>query len=132
PLYYHLKNGALYWGSEIKALLAHPIVPRQFNNQAIVHQLMHTMVPGTTLFDGIYALKPGHMLIVRRTEHAFEVVDRKYWDIDYPRAKDRDLSISPEDHIRKTQEQLLEAVAYRLEADVPVGCYLSGGIDSCS
>lgn len=132
PLFYHIRNGVLYYGSEIKALLAHPDVPRQFDHQAVLHQLMHTMVPGTSAFKDIHALKPGHLLVVQRKGDSFDVTEKTYWDLDYPRAKDRDMSITADEHIGRTQEELLEAVAFRLEADVPVGCYLSGGIDSCS
>ena len=132
PLFYHISNGNIYWGSEIKSLFAHPDVPRAFNNQAVLHQLMHTMVPGTSAYKDIHALKPGHMLIIRRNNDGLDIQDRKYWDMDFPRENERDLSKPAAFHIKRVQEELLEAVALRLEADVPVGCYLSGGIDSCS
>jgi asparagine synthase (glutamine-hydrolysing) len=132
PLFYHIKNGVVYWGSEIKSLLAHPDVPRKFSNKAVLHQLMQTMVPGTSAFEDINALKPGHMLIIQRKGETLDVREHKYWDMDFPRADERDMSKSAEYHIDRTRGELLEAVAFRLEADVPVGCYLSGGIDSCS
>jgi asparagine synthase (glutamine-hydrolysing) len=132
PLFYHIKNGVVYWGSEIKALLAHPDVTGKLNHEAILHQLMHTMVPGTSAFDDIHALKPGHMLVIKRNGASLDVQERTYWDMDFPRASDRDMGRSDGHHIQRVQEELLEAVAFRLEADVPVGCYLSGGIDSCS
>jgi asparagine synthase (glutamine-hydrolysing) len=90
------------------------------------------MVPGTSAFKGIKALLPGHMLIVERKNGKLEIQDRKYWDMDFPLEKDRDNTKSEEYYIKQVQEKLTEAVALRLEADVPVGCYLSGGIDSCS
>lgn len=132
PLFYHIGREGVFWGSEIKSLFAHPEVPKKFNHQAVLHQLMHTMVPGTSAFDNIHALKPGHMLIITRNGSSFDVKDIKYWDVNFPRDKERDLSKSGDYYIHQTQEKLLEAVALRLEADVPVGCYLSGGIDSCS
>lgn len=132
PLFYHVGQDGVYWGSEIKALFGHPSVPKKFNNKAVVHQLMHTMVPGTTAYDQINALKPGHMLIIKRNGSAFDVKEIKYWDINFPKEDERDLSKSADYHVQQTQEKLLDAVAHRLEADVPVGCYLSGGIDSCS
>lgn len=132
PLFYHIKNGNAYWGSEIKSLLANPNIPRAFDNEALLHQLMHTMVPGTSAFKDIHALRPGHMLILERKGDSLEVRDEKYWDMDFPHEKDRDLGKTEDYHIGRVQEELLEAVAHRLEADVPVGCYLSGGIDSCS
>lgn len=132
PLFYHIGNDGVYFGSEIKALFAHPNIPRQFSKEGLLHQMMHTMVPGTSAFEGIQALRPGHMLIIQKRGDQFDIKDHKYWDVDFPRANDQDQSKSPEYHIENVKDQLLDAVAYRLEADVPVGCYLSGGIDSCS
>lgn len=132
PLFFHIQNNHVFWGSEIKALFAHSDVPRRFDNQAVLHQLMHTMVPGTSAYKGIQALRPGHMLIIQRNGDRLDVQDKKYWDMDFPRETDRDMGKSESYHIGRVQEELMEAVAFRLEADVPVGCYLSGGIDSCS
>ena len=132
PLFYHVGKKGIYYGSEIKSLFVNPDVPRSFSEEGMLHQLMHTMVPGTSAFKDIHALQPGHFLEVKKNEFGFEVKEHKYWDIDFPTEKDRDLSHSEDFHIKKVQESLLDAVAHRLEADVPVGCYLSGGIDSCS
>lgn len=132
PLFYHIRNDVVYWGSEIKALFAHPDVPREFSTHAVLHQLMHTMVPGTSAFQDIHALKPGHMLIISRRDDRLDVQEKQYWDMDFPRETERDKSIPAGHHIEKVREVLTDAVQQRLEADVPVGCYLSGGIDSCS
>ncbi len=132
PLFYHINEGNVYWGSEIKSLFAHPDIPRKFDHKAVLHQLMHTMVPGTSTFKDVHALRPGHMLIIQRKGDQLEVQDNKYWDMDFPLENERDNSKPEEYYIQKVQEKLTEAVALRLEADVPVGCYLSGGIDSCS
>ena len=132
PLFYRITNEGVYYGSEIKALLAHPKVPKRFSTEAVLHQLMHTMVPGTTAFEGIHAVMPGHMLIISKRESGFDVKDHCYWDMNFPRKGDRDPNMISTHHIGKVRETLLEAVQFRLEADVPVGCYLSGGIDSCS
>ncbi len=132
PLFYHISNGAIYYGSEVKSLIAHPDVPAKLDSHAVLHQLMHTMTPGTSAFAGIRAVKPGHFLSIRRRGDSFEVSEERYWDMEFPRQKDRDSSVPAEEHIRTIREKLVESVALRLEADVPVGCYLSGGIDSCS
>lgn len=132
PLFYHVGKKGIYYGSEIKSLFANPDVPRSFSEEGMLHQLMHTMVPGTSAFKDIHALQPGHFLEVKKNEFGFEVKEHKYWDMDFPTEKDRDLSHDEDFHIKNVQESLLDAVAHRLEADVPVGCYLSGGIDSCS
>lgn len=131
PLYYHIGNETLVYGSEIKALMAHPEVPRRFANQSVVHQLMHTMVPGTTAYDGIQALEPGHMLEIKRNGSSFSVRDICYWDMDFPQEADRK-DLGADYYINSVRDKLSEAVRFRLEADVPVGCYLSGGIDSCA
>lgn len=132
PLFYHISEKAVFYGSEIKALFAHPDIPRRFSSRGVLQQLMHTTVPGETAFEQIHALKPGHLLIIRKKQQGFEALERKYWDIDFPEEGERDPSRSADYHIKQVQEKLSEAVACRLEADVPVGCYLSGGIDSCS
>lgn len=132
PLFYHFSENSIYWGSEVKALLAHPNIPAAFSKKAVLHQLMHTMVPGTTAFEDIHAVKPGHMLVIQAHGDRLELKEHKYWDMDFPAEDERDLSSPAEKHIATTREKLTEAVALRLEADVPVGCYLSGGIDSCS
>lgn len=131
PLFYHLGNNGFFWGSEIKAMLAHPDVPRKVCPRAQLHQMMQVMVPGMTLFEGIHALKPGHMLIVSRKGDSLEIEEKRYWDAEFPLDGEHD-DFSDEEHIARVREALIESIALRLEADVPVACYLSGGIDSCS
>lgn len=132
PLFYHVRDGAVYYGSEVKAVTGHPDVPAKFDHQALLHQLMHTMVPGTSAFEGIRAVKPGHMLIIRRRGKSFDITEQRYWDMDFPKENERDLTAPAEEHVNRIRERLVDSVALRLEADVPVGCYLSGGIDSCA
>jgi len=133
PLYWTENNGTLVFGSELKVLFAHPEVPRKFSAEGVYHQLMQTMVPGTTAFEDIYQVKPGHVMIIERDGKGnFNIEDKKYWDMDFPKLGERDESQPEEFYIELVREKLLEAVQLRLEADVPVACYLSGGIDSCS
>lgn len=131
PLFYHVGDEGVFWASEMKAMLAHPAVPRETCPKAQLHQLMQVMVPGMTLYKGIHALKPGHMLIVSRKGEGFEVEERRYWDAEFPLDGQHD-ELPDEQHIENVREALVESIAFRLEADVPVACYLSGGIDSCS
>lgn len=131
PMFYHISDDTVYYGSEIKSLFAHPKVPKEFDSKSVVHQLMHTMVPGSSPYKGIKALQPGYMLIIDLKDGRFDVREKKYWDMDFPEEKDRE-DKGEQYYIERVQETLMEAVALRLEADVPVGCYLSGGIDSCS
>ncbi len=131
PLFYHLSNDAIYYGSEIKSLLAHPKVPRKMSAKAQLHQMMQVMVPGQTLFEDIHALKPGYMLVVTKGENGLEVEEKQYWDANFP-LDGQHTQRTDAEHIAAVQRALIESVALRLEADVPVACYLSGGIDSCS
>jgi asparagine synthase (glutamine-hydrolysing) len=131
PLFYHHGDDGFFWGSELKAMLAHPAVPREVCPKAQLHQMMQVMVPGMTLFKDIHALRPGHMLIVTRKGDDFEIEDRCYWDAEFPLDGEHD-DLPDEEHIENVRRALVESVAFRLEADVPVACYLSGGIDSCS
>ena len=132
PLYWTQINDSIVFGSEIKAIFAHPGVPRTFNGQGLFHQLMQTIVPGSTPFEGIHQVEPGHALIIQRSASGFRIQDTAYWDMPFPMKESRD-SMKPEQiYIDGVRDKLIEAVQLRLVADVPVGCYLSGGIDSCS
>ncbi|WCL53857.1 asparagine synthase (glutamine-hydrolyzing) [Gimibacter soli] len=132
PLYYHASDEGVVFGSEIKVVMAHPAVPRRFNNQGLLHQLMQVMVPGTTAYEGITQVKPGHVVTFRRQGLGYEIQDRPYWDVEFPDASFHQGPKSEEESSETVREGLTEAVRLRLEADVPVGCYLSGGVDSCS
>ncbi|MEJ2180273.1 MAG: asparagine synthase (glutamine-hydrolyzing) [Gammaproteobacteria bacterium] len=132
PLYWTQTNDSLVFGSELKVLFAHPEVSRRFSHEGLYHQLMQTIVPGTTAFEGVHQIEPGHMLIVERRHNKFHIRDETYWDVDFPLLSERSDSHADEYYIEGVRDQLLHAVQLRLEADVPVACYLSGGIDSCS
>jgi asparagine synthase (glutamine-hydrolysing) len=131
PLYWTMTNGKLVFGSELKVLFAHPEVSRRFSSQGLYHQLMQTIVPGTTAFEGIQQIQPGHMLIVERRHSKLVVRTERYWDMDFPLMSER-RDDDEQQYIEGVRDRLLQAVQLRLEADVPVACYLSGGIDSCS
>jgi len=132
PLYWTMANGNLVFGSELKVLFAHPDVTRQFSNEGLYHQLMQTIVPGTTAFEGIQQVQPGHMLIIERRHNQLSIREERYWDMDFPLQSERGSERDDHYYIEGVRDKLLEAVQFRLEADVPVACYLSGGIDSCS
>lgn len=130
PLYYAITDGGIVWGSEVKAILRHPAVDAKLCPRAALHQMMQVMVPGSTSFENVQALMPGHMLIVRRDGDRLRVTQQRWWDLEFPDSHPE--GADPTEYIRGVREQMIDAVATRLEADVPVGCYLSGGIDSCS
>jgi asparagine synthase (glutamine-hydrolysing) len=132
PLFYQISDQGIIYGSEIKAIFAHPHVKAAISPKDALHQMMQVMVPGRTLFEGIRALRPGHMLIVQKTSSGIEYREKCYWDIDYPLNGRHDHTKTVSQHVEEIREKLIEAIHIRLEADVPVGCYLSGGIDSAS
>lgn len=131
PLYWTMTPEGLVFGSEIKVLFAHPAVQRSFSPAGLYHQLMQTMVPGTTCFEGIHAVQPGQMVICERRDGALRVRTDTYWDVNFPHQNER-AALNEADYIETLRHHFVEAIQLRLEADVPVACYLSGGIDSCS
>jgi len=126
PLFYAVHDGALYIASEMKALFAAG-VPAIWDAES-VHFALTFMPPGRTLFQGVYAVPPGHYLTADSTSIALT----QYWDIDYPAVDDYRSRVTDAEYIDGFRAVLDEAVKVRLRADVPVGCYLSGGIDSCA
>jgi asparagine synthase (glutamine-hydrolysing) len=130
PLYFSLVGGGIVWGSEIKAILQHPLVPQELCPQAVLHQMMQVMVPGSTAFQDVQALRPGHLLVIDQVQDRLDVQEQCWWDLNFPDSHPADCD--PAETIQGVRDRLIDAVSARLEADVPVGCYLSGGIDSCS
>lgn len=132
PLYWVETEQGVVFGSELKVLFAHPSVERKLSAQGIYHQLIQVMVPGTTAFEGIHQVPPGHMIKIQRHSNQLRIESHKYWDLDFPTAEYYAEHQQEGYYIEGVREQLLQAVQLRLKADVPVGCYLSGGIDSCA
>lgn len=131
PLYWTQSGDSVIFGSELKVLFAHPEVKPAFTPEGLYHQLIQTMVPGSTAFEGINQVQPGHVLKIKRENGSLNISETKYWDLNFPKEVDRK-EMAEDYAIEQTREHLLNAVALRLEADVPVGSYLSGGIDSCA
>jgi asparagine synthase (glutamine-hydrolysing) len=126
PLFYAEHNGALYFASEVKALFAMG-VPARWSGEALYAGGF--VIPGDrTLFAGVHSVPPGHYLRATREAHRLH----QYWDVDYPRDEESGASRSDAEYIEGFRAVLEDSVKTRLRADVPVGCYLSGGIDSCS
>jgi asparagine synthase (glutamine-hydrolysing) len=126
PLYYTILDRTLIFASEIKSIFANKDVSRRIDPIAMdqIFTFWTTLTP-RTVFEDVYELPPGHYLKTSDGKIAF----RKYWDIPlYPRAEQSDLA--PQEICRQVRELLADAVRIRLRADVPVGCYLSGGLDS--
>ncbi len=125
PLFYAEKDGRVIFASEIKGILEYPGVERRLNMMAL-DQLMNYpgMVSPQTFFKDIYSLRAGHML---RITEAGGVEDIEYWDIIYPvETEDK----GEEYYVETLRELIKSAVSRRLIADVPIGFYISGGLDS--
>lgn len=123
PLYYYVGNGFLAFASEIKALLALPEIPRLVDPEALDLYLSLRYVPGPrTMFRQIFKLQAGHSLILDRA--GLRV--RKYWDLEFQEPAARSQSSCVEEF----RALLEESVRLRLISDVPLGVFLSGGLDS--
>jgi asparagine synthase (glutamine-hydrolysing) len=126
PLHYTRVGNLLLFASEIKALLLHDGVERKLSPQGIDQIFTFwTTLPGQTAFQGISELPPAHILVASQDRVSIE----RYWHVPLYR-KDQYLDLSAEQTAQRVEELLREAVRIRLRADVPVGCYLSGGLDS--
>ncbi len=125
PLYYCVRDGELIFGSELKALLPHPRVDRRLNRLSVSKYFTYGYVPAPhTIFEDIHKLEPGHYLLFDKNG----LQKKCYWDIPL---EDNPLS---ERNVDEWATDLLavlrDAVVKRLRSDVPVGVFLSGGIDS--
>ncbi len=123
PLLYADFDGQLVFGSEFNALLQHPGISRDVDYEAIHHYLSFIYVPAPlTAYRAIRKLEPGHWLLWRNGEIKIE----RYWRLDFSRK----LNIGEEEAGERVVELLREAVRVRLMSEVPLGAFLSGGIDS--
>lgn len=133
PLFYWVSpdKSTIVYGSEAKSLLAHPDVPAKLDPKAALHQLMQTIAPGMSAFENVVSLDPGHFLRIRKRNGRLDIHCERYWDFNFPLEEERPETFDEQEHVERIREELIRAIVLRLEADVPVGCYLSGGIDSC-
>lgn len=123
PLYLWRGPERLIFGSEIKAILQEETVPRRLNLRALEEYLALGYVPAPwTLLEGIEKVLPGHYLVIENGQ----VLDREYWDVQFKAEE----TASEAEWIERVREKLLDSVRVRLVSDVPLGAFLSGGIDS--
>jgi len=128
PLYWSRFGDLLLFGSELKALRAHPDFPAQLDSNAVAAFLRFNYIPAPhTIYQAARKLEPGHMLTFRSDGTMAENV---YWDAasiarDTPRQ-----ALSPAEAVNQAEALLTDAVSRQMVADVPVGVFLSGGIDS--
>jgi asparagine synthase (glutamine-hydrolysing) len=127
PLYYFQKNGVLLFASEIKAFLKHPEFKVEVNLSALNEYFtFQNVFTYNTLFKDVTMLPPANIVKVNSET---QLLHNSWWDYDFTQP---DNSISFEDAIAETERLLKKAVAKQMVSDVPVGSYLSGGMDSGS
>lgn len=127
PLYYARCAGDFVFASEPKAFFQHPALNPQANTESIWHYLTFRSVPAPgTFFEGISKVQPGHLVVV--TDKG--LVDRPYWEIPVRRPDAGRGTTKPADAEAQTESLLKTAVQRRLISDVPLGAFLSGGVDS--
>lgn len=126
PLYYFHNGKELIFASEIKAILSNRKIRPEFNYSAL-NQIFTfwTTLPGETIFKNINELPAGSYLKLDKKK----VVITKYWDFDFP-IDNEFMDLNTRDIVDLLKELLVDSISLRLRADVPVGCYLSGGLDS--
>jgi asparagine synthase (glutamine-hydrolysing) len=134
PLYWSRQGDWLLFASEIKALLASGMVPARPDRRGIDHIFSFSALPGPiTCFEGVQLLRAGHYLDISPAlpnGRTSAITERAYWEMDFPDAGDEESGQDPKKLVDQFEEVLLRAVDTRLKADVPVGSYLSGGVDS--
>ena len=125
PLHYCLGGGGIVFASELWALTADPAVERQVNPEALFHYLGHLYVPGPlSMLEGVGRIPPGHLLVCDPSGPRLT----RYWELRFSPKRREPL---PE-LARELRELLEQAVARRLRSDVPLGAFLSGGLDSAT
>jgi asparagine synthase (glutamine-hydrolysing) len=128
PLYYAVHQGTLYLASEIKALFAAG-VPARWDHEYFYQAATGPAMSDRSLFEGVHQIPPGHYL----TATANEMRILRYWEFNYPSADELEADRRADSvFVEEFAAIFEEAVRLRMRADVPVGCYLSGGLDSCA
>jgi asparagine synthase (glutamine-hydrolysing) len=123
PFYYHWDGATLVFGSELKALLPHPAVPRELDLDALGLYLESQYIPAPqSIYRGVRKLEPGHALVVEKGDLRLW----QYWRPDYAPK----LELDDEEAVMRLDEELRRSVKSMLVSDVPLGSFLSGGVDS--
>lgn len=133
PLYYGWQKGVLLFGSELKALRAHPMFESEIDRDVLPLYLRHGYIPAPwSVWRGIRKLTPGTWIAVRASDRNSEAVPQSYWSF-YEAALQGQADLfagSDQEAIDALEATLTQAVAGQMAADVPLGAFLSGGIDS--
>ena len=133
PMVYGLHNGTFLFGSELSALRQHPDFQAEVDATSLAQYLRFSYVPAPrTIYRNTHKLRPGHLLTVRRQGASFDWDERPYWDLAHI-ARPTELlasTASDVDVVDRVEAMMHEAVGLRMVSDVPIGAFLSGGIDS--
>jgi asparagine synthase (glutamine-hydrolysing) len=128
PFYYTRQHNIFVFGSEIKAILEHPLVRREVDVTGLDQVLTFPgLISPQTMFSNILSLENGHYLSV---DERGNVTDREYWDLIYPEGETKPGGRSEQYYTDRLEELLENSIRLRLRSDVPIGLYLSGGLDS--
>ena len=134
PLYWTRQGEWFLFASEIKALLASGMVPARPDLRGIDHIFTFSALPGPiTCFEGVQLLSPGHYLEITPGSDDYtssKISERPYWQMDFPDRGEENRGGDQRILVDRFEKIMVEAVEKRLRADVPVGAYLSGGVDS--
>ena len=123
PLFYAQEGDSFWFASELKGLLTAPEIKRELDLEALHHYLsLRFIPPPQTMFRSIHKLPPGHYLIFREGR----ITIRRYWDLSF---RDK-LGGKDEEYVERLRAKMTETVQSHLVSDVPVGAFLSGGMDS--
>ncbi len=123
PLYYSHQTDRLLFASELKSLLASGEVKRDIDPRALDHYFVYQYIPHPLcIFQGVQKLPPGHYALYKQGELTIE----KYWNPNFQTSH----SLSPQETQNRIRDLLTESVQLRLQSDVPLGAFLSGGVDS--
>lgn len=128
PFFYTVADGYFVFGSEIKAILEHPAVKKELDLTGLDQVFTFPgLVSPRTMFKDIKSLENGHYLVV---DVAGKITNTEYWDLIYAEAENYHDGRPDEWYIEQLNELIDQSIRLRLRSDVPVGCYLSGGLDS--
>lgn len=131
PIYYGWQNDSFLFGSELKALKVHPAFKSEINRDAIPLLLRHNYIPAPySIYTGIFKLLPGHLLEIDTADYSVET--HEYWSLQNvcDGENRKDFGGSPVDSVDALEKILRGAIKKQMMADVPLGAFLSGGIDS--
>lgn len=125
PLYYYADESFFLWGSELKSLVGTRIPPKELSRRALNQYLQLTYIPAPlSIYENIYKVLPGHYLLVTKDG---DVQEREYWSL---RNVKKNTGITYEEAQEELRRLVKKSVKERMISDVPIGAFLSGGIDS--